>query len=68
MYVALPTTPEGLPPGDGALLLTHDKGEAGLILWTRGTLACDPLPVDGTKKLLKVLADVTVHGGDGQGL
>ena len=68
MYVALPTTPEGLPPGDGALLLTRDKGEAGLILWTRGTLACDPLPVDDTKKLLKVLADVKVHGGDGHGL
>jgi hypothetical protein len=68
MYVALPTTPEGLPPGDGALLLTRDKGEAGLILWTRGMLACDPLPVDGTRKLLKVLADVKAHGGDGHGL
>jgi hypothetical protein len=68
MYVALPTTPDGLPPGDGALLLTRDKGEAGLILWTRGTLACDPLPVDDTKKFLKVLANVKLRGSDGKGL
>jgi hypothetical protein len=69
MYVALPSTPDGLPPGDGALLLTRDKGEEGLILWTRSPLACEPLPIGHTAKLLKLLADVKAGNvGDGDGL
>lgn len=69
MYVALPTTPEGLPPGDGALILTRDKGEEGLILWTRGPLACDPLPIAHAAKLMKILADVKAGAAsDGDGL
>ena len=38
VYVLSPTTPDGLPPGDGALLLTRDHGDEGLILWTLGPL------------------------------
>ncbi len=53
MYVAMPTTPEGLPPGDGALILTRDKSDEGIIIWTRGILACEPLPVGQMDKLLK---------------
>jgi hypothetical protein len=69
MYVALPSTPEGLPPGDGALILTRDKNEAGLILWTRGPLACDPLPIGEATKLMKILADVKAGStGEGYGL
>jgi hypothetical protein len=58
MYVAMPTTPEGLPPGDGALILTRDKSDEGIIIWTRGILACEPLPVGHMDKLLKILAEV----------
>jgi hypothetical protein len=68
MYVALPTTPEGLPPGDGALILTRDKGEQGLILWTRGVLACDPTPIGHPEKLMKILADVKAGAASGDGL
>jgi hypothetical protein len=69
MYVALPSTPEGLPPGDGALILTRDKGEQGLILWTRGVLACDPLPIGHAAKLMKILADVKAGStGEDNGL
>ncbi len=66
MYVALPTTPDGLPPGDGALILTRDKGEEGIILWTRGVLACDPTPIGHASKLMKILADVKA-GSTGEG-
>jgi hypothetical protein len=58
MYVASPTTPDGLPPGDGALILTRDRGEDALILWTRGVLACAPTPIGHAAKLLKMLAAV----------
>ena len=42
--------------GDGALLLTHDHGDEGLILWTLGPLVCEPMPVP--KKLMDYLAQV----------
>jgi hypothetical protein len=56
VYVLNPTTPDGLPPGDGALLLTRDHGSDGLILWTLGPLVCEPMPAP--KKLLDYLARV----------
>jgi hypothetical protein len=58
MYVAMPTTPEGLPPGDGALILTRDDSDEGIIIWTRGILACEPLPVGRVDKLRKILGEV----------
>lgn len=58
MYVAMPTTPEGLPPGDGALILTRDKTDEGIILWMRGILACEPMPISHAAKLLEILAEV----------
>lgn len=69
-YVAQPTTPPGLPPGDGALLLTADSGDGGAILWTRGKLVCDPTPLAGDiKEFLKVLAGVKAGAGaDGDDL
>lgn len=67
VYVALPFTPAGLPPGDGALLLTKDKGGDGLIIWTRGQLACDPLPAP--EKIQKLLAEIKAgQTDDGLGL
>src|SRR5271166_5299980 len=53
VYVLNPTMPDGLPPGDGALLLTRDHGDDGLILWTLGPLVCEPMPAP--KKLIDYL-------------
>ena len=56
-YVANPATPSGLPPGDGALLFR--KGDSGMIIWTRGKLACAPLMVPAEMgKLMKLLAGI----------
>jgi hypothetical protein len=65
VYVVSPTTPDGLPPGDGALLLTHDHGADGLILWTLGPLVCEPMPAP--KKLIDYLAQVK-SGADGDAM
>jgi hypothetical protein len=53
VYVAAPNTPPGLPPGDGALLVTHDGDKDGVILWTRGKNGCSPIPVPD--ELIKIL-------------
>jgi hypothetical protein len=45
-----------LPPGNGALLATHDGAQNGIILWTRGPLACRPLSI--SEKLIKLIADI----------
>ncbi len=43
-YLGSPSTPEGLPPGNGALLIRHVGDKGGAIVWTRGQgqpeLAC----------------------------
>ena len=39
-YLGSPVTPQGFPPGDGALLITHGGDKGGAILWTRGKDAC----------------------------
>jgi hypothetical protein len=48
LYVALPNTPAGFPPGNGALLVQRDGEEGGMILWTRGPLVCSPLGLSPT--------------------
>ena len=65
VYVLSPMTPDGFPPGDGALLLTRDHGDEGLILWTLGSLVCEPMPAP--KKLLDYLARVK-SGADGNAM
>ena len=45
IYVGMPNTPMGMPPGDGALLLTHDGSKSGKILWTRGKNGCSPINI-----------------------
>ena len=65
LYVESPTTPEGLPPGDGALLATHDSGKNGIIVWTRGPLACAPIPIN--EKLVKLIAIIKTGALDGGG-
>ena len=62
VYVLHPTMPDGLPPGDGTLLLNRDHGDDGLILWTLGPLVCEPMPAP--KKLIDYLAQVK-SGADG---
>jgi hypothetical protein len=65
LYVGSPITPEGLPPGDGALLATHDGAQNGIIIWTRGPLACAPIPING--KLIKLIASIKTGALAGEG-
>jgi hypothetical protein len=65
VYVGSPATPDGLPPGDGALLVTHDGDGGGIIVWTRGKLACAPSPV--SERLIKLMARVKTGAGEEDG-
>jgi hypothetical protein len=65
IYVGSPTTPEGLPPGDGAQLATHDGAKNGIIIWTKGALACGPLPI--SEKLIKLIAGIKTGALDSEG-
>jgi hypothetical protein len=65
IYVGSPTTPPGLPPGDGALLATHDGVKNGIIIWTRGPLACAPIPIN--EKLMNLVTGIKTGALDGQG-
>jgi hypothetical protein len=62
--VGSPTTPEGLPPGDGAQRATHDGVKNGIIIWNKGALACGPLPI--SEKLIKLIADIKTGALDAQ--
>jgi hypothetical protein len=62
VYVGSPATPEGLPPGDGALLAQHDGDKDGVIVWTRGALACAPLPIP--EKLIKLMGAIKMGALD----
>jgi hypothetical protein len=65
VYVGSPSTPEGLPPGDGAMLAQHDGDKDGVIIWTRGPLACAPLPVP--EKLIKLMGAIKTGALDDNG-
>lgn len=65
IYVGSPSTPAGLPPGDGALLATHDGAKNGIILWTRGVLVCGPIPI--SEKLIKLIANIKTGAVDVEG-
>ncbi len=62
LYVGSPTTPDGLPPGDGALLATHDGSLDGMIIWTRGKNACSPIAIPG--KLRKIVESIKTGIGE----
>jgi hypothetical protein len=64
-YAGSPTTPYGLPPGDGAMLATHDGVPNGVIIWTRGALACGPIQI--SEKLIKLIATIKTGALDGEG-
>jgi hypothetical protein len=65
LYVGSPITPEGLPPGDGALLATRDGARDGILIWTRGPLACAPIPIN--EKLIKLISSIKTGMIDGEG-
>ena len=65
IYVGSPTTPGGLPAGDGALLATHDGAQNGIILWTVGPLVCRPIPI--SEKLIKLITDIKTGALDAAG-
>jgi hypothetical protein len=65
LYVASPTTPDGLPPGNSALLATHDGANGGIIIWIRGPLACAPIPIN--EKLMKLISSIKTGALDGEG-
>jgi len=65
LYVGSPTTPDGLPPGDSALLATRDGVKNGIIIWTRGPLACAPILV--SEKLINLIASIKSGALDGVG-
>jgi hypothetical protein len=65
VYVGSPTTPDGLPPGDGAMLATHDGAANGVIIWTRGSLACGPIQI--SEKLIKLIAAIKTGTLDAEG-
>lgn len=61
LYVGSPTTPPGLPPGDGALLAADGEGGA-YILWTSGKNACSPIRVNG--KFVEMLKGIGTSPGE----
>jgi hypothetical protein len=65
VYVGSPSTPDGLPPGDGAVLAQHDGDKDGVIVWTRGPLACAPLPIP--EKLIKLMGAIKSGALDDSG-
>jgi hypothetical protein len=65
VYVGSPSTPDGLPPGDGAVLAQHDGDKDGVIVWTRGPLACAPLAIP--EKLIKLMGAIKTGPLDDNG-
>ena len=65
VYVGSPSTPDGLPPGDGALLFSHEGDKDGIIVWNRGGLACAPIPVN--ERLIKLIVGIKTGALDGDG-
>ncbi len=65
VYVGSPSTPEGLPPGDGVMLVTHEGDKDGVLVWTRGSLACGPLPIPA--KLIEYIKQIKTGALDDNG-
>lgn len=65
IYVGSPSTPEGLPPANGALVAEHEGSEGGVILWTRGPLSCGGLALTGDQ--LKLVRGIRTGALDASG-
>ena len=44
-YMGVPPTLRGTIPGTGAILFEHKGDKGGMIVWTLGSLVCQPTPV-----------------------
>ena len=53
------------PASGCTLAIFHDGAQNGIILWTRGPLACRPLPISG--KLIKLITDIKTGALDAEG-
>ena len=64
VYVGDPYTPEGLPPGDGAILATSPDSDNAIIIWTTkaSQLACNPITVP--QKFVDLLGKINTGPGD----
>ncbi len=64
VYVGSPTTPQGLPPGDGALLATTKGVDNAVVIWTNKAsgLACSPIPVQGA--IITLMGRINTGPGD----
>ncbi len=64
VYVGAPNTPQGLPPGDGALLATTKGSDNAVVIWTNkaaGT-ACSPTPV--AQPIIDLMGKINTGPGD----
>jgi len=51
-YVGFPRTPEGLPIGDGAIIVKHGTDPGAIIIWTiSDKMGCDPISLPDNKLL-----------------
>ena len=69
VYVLNQDTPNGLPPGDSAVMLRKDKDKSadGMVLFVLGQLVCQTMAAP--KKLLDYLAQIkSGAGADGDAL
>jgi hypothetical protein len=64
IYLILPNTPAGLPPGDSAIIVHDPAKESPGVMFMDGDQVCYILPVP--EELIKVLQDlVPKHPGRG---
>jgi len=62
IYIRSPETPPGLPPGDGAILVTHRGDKGGLLIWTHGDQGCAPLAIP--QAIIAILAGIRTAAGE----
>ena len=61
IYAMNPLTPEGLPPGTGAVFASDVEGKKGMIFWKKGSMVCSPMPAP------EVLMDLVKQIATGKG-
>ena len=64
IYVGSPATPDGLPPGDGALLATHSGTKNGIFF---GPTARSREAAPNQPELIKLIADIKTGALDAEG-
>ena len=62
VYVGSPSTPPGMPPGDGAMLLTGKGASSAFVIWTHGDKGCNPLPIP--IKLAEMIPGIKTGAGE----